>query len=117
MKNIYTINKIIIIVNLILYITLFGGLLFQMVTGTIQIISFIVYLFVWKKLDKTLHKHFIAYGITMITIVSIFFTSISFNHPMTLFAIIASALLAVYFLFISKWQTDFILQSEKNENR
>ena len=35
---------------------------------------------------------------------------------MTLVAIITSALLAAYFLFISKWQTAYILQTEKTEN-
>jgi hypothetical protein len=87
-----------------------------MVTGTIQVISFLIYLFFWEKIDKSLHKHFIVYGITMIIIVFVFFTSMSFNHPMTLLVIFASALLAVYFLFISKWQTDYFIQSENNKN-
>lgn len=115
MKNIYTINKFVIVPNLLLYITIYGGLLFQMLTRTIQVISFLVYLFSWKKIDSNLHKHFITYGICMLIIVSVFFTSMSFNHPMTLLAIFASALLAVYFTFISKWQTVYFLQSQKNE--
>ena len=116
MKNIYLINKIVIVANLLLYITIYGGLLFQMVTGTIQLLSFFIYLLLWKKLDKRLLKHFLAYGICTFIILIFFFTSISFNHPMTLVAIITSALLAAYFLFISKWQTAYILQTEKTEN-
>tara|TARA_R110002051_G_scaffold88673_2_gene156246 strand:- start:62832 stop:63098 length:267 start_codon:yes stop_codon:yes gene_type:complete len=87
-----------------------------MVTGTIQLLSFFIYLLLWKKLDKRLLKHFLAYGICTFIILIFFFTSISFNHPMTLVAIITSELLAAYFLFISKWQTAYILQTEKIEN-
>ena len=116
MKNIYTINKFVIVANLLLYITIYGGLLFQIVTGTIQVISFLIYLFLWKKIDRSLLKHFISYGICMLIVLSLFFTSMSFNHPMTIIAIFASALLAVYFVFLSKWQTAYFLQSRKNEN-
>ncbi|WP_299210048.1 hypothetical protein [uncultured Dokdonia sp.] len=103
MKHLYNINKVVIIINLVLVIIPFLGLVFLLVTGFFQVISFIACLIYWKRIDHSLRKYFIAYpflagiclGILAIE------TDVSFTISLSL-----SALLALSFLFLLKKQKD-----------
>ena len=52
MKIIYYINKIILLLTAILYITIFYGLYAQIVLGFIQVLSSLILLFFWKRINK-----------------------------------------------------------------
>lgn len=61
MKNLYNINKIAFIITLVLYISVFYGMLFQILLGAIQILSGLYLCFQWKKLFSKQKKHLTIY--------------------------------------------------------
>ena len=48
MKTIYKINKVVVIVNLILFLTIYFGMLFLPVTGIVQLVMFGIYCYKWQ---------------------------------------------------------------------
>src|SRR5690606_36352126 len=69
MKAIYIINKILFIINILLYemvITFFLALMFQVLLGAVQILIFLFLLYQFKKFGPTDQKLIITYGILVI---------------------------------------------------
>ncbi len=57
MKLIYIINKVILILTLLLYLTLFLGLYAQIVLGVTQVLSSLILIFYWKRMaNKQKHR-------------------------------------------------------------
>jgi len=109
MKTLYKINLILIIANVILGFTIYLGLLFMIITGITQIIMYTIYLTKWSNISKELKIPFIKYGtLTAITLIGlslgIYYESSDFLVPVTM---IASGILAFYFLYLSKKQYEF----------
>ncbi|WP_179319226.1 hypothetical protein [Winogradskyella helgolandensis] len=72
MKYLYNINKLLIIITALLYLTFWGGIMAQIVLGAVQIIMSISILVHFSE-QSTLVKHlFIAYIITTISIILLF---------------------------------------------
>ena len=96
MKIVYKINKIIIIINLILALIPFLGLLFMIITGFTQIVSYTIWISKWKHIHLTLQRYFIAYPFLVIIALGIIpiNTDASFVISLSI-----SALLAIGFLF------------------
>lgn len=66
MKILYRINQIILIATLILYITIYFGLLSQILLGIIQVISALILFSFWKKLDEKARNKLTKYWIITI---------------------------------------------------
>ncbi len=118
MRKIYTINKILIIVNIALFIIPYFGLLFMIITGVVQLTLFLIYMFRWKQIPKNNKKQLIWYiAICSIIFISIYYSSASeyYNDLIPSMLLIISGLLALYFLYISKKLSD--LNSKSNVNR
>ena len=118
MKTLYKINLILIITNVILGFTIYLGLLFMIITGICQVLMYIIYLIKWKDISKELKTSFIIYETT--TIITLILFSIGTQYHSGNFLIpvsmITSAMLAFYFLYLSKKQSDFSnLKLENNE--
>ncbi len=115
METIYKINKVIVIINLILALTIYFGMLFLPITGIVQIASFVYFLCHWKNINPRLKNHFIGYGISVVITLSIlscinFFKSSSFFIWMPM---ISGICLAIYFLLLSKWQMEYTYTHHK----
>jgi len=67
MKTIHNINKWSFIITLLLYLTLIGGLLAQILLGFIQVILAIIVILEWKKHTPKIKSHLISY-FTLVTI-------------------------------------------------
>lgn len=110
MKTLYMINKVLIIINVILGLTIYFGLLFMIITGFAQVVMFIVYLSKWKKISDQYKTHFITYGcLTIITLIALFI-SVQLNHhadTIILLSLFMGGGLAFYFLYLSKKQYEF----------
>nr|WP_321224949.1 hypothetical protein [uncultured Psychroserpens sp.] len=63
MKIIYNINKVIFIITLVLYFTVVGGMLSQVILGALQIISAIILLLSWGKFSKKTKEHLSIYWV------------------------------------------------------
>ncbi len=67
MKLIYYINKIILLLTAVLYMTIFYGLYAQIVLGLVQVISSIILLFFWKTIkEKQKNKIYIYWAIIIV---------------------------------------------------
>lgn len=118
MKTLYKINLILVIINVILGLTIYLGLLFMIITGVCQVVMYLIYLSKWKDISKELKTPFIKYGIITVITLSVFSYAL-YDESDFLFTLpmITSGLLAFYFLYISKKQRDFYvssLQATKN---
>ena len=97
MKLLFKINLWGIIITALLYLTLFGGVLSQIIMGFIQLTCFIIILISKPLLTKTQRIHLWVYGvITGIIIVG----AILFTDPMLLVLWLGSIPLLFYFLYI-----------------
>ena len=74
MKNLYEINKWLIISTLLLYFTFWGGILAHIILGAIQLIMSISIIIHFKKQSKIVRTLFTTYVITTITITILFRT-------------------------------------------
>lgn len=103
MKLLYNINKVVIIMNLILIVIPFFGLIFMFITGCIQVISFIVFLFLWKKIAYSLRRYFLIYPI----LVGIALAILSLEKDVSfVISLSLSASMAIGFVFLLKKQRD-----------
>ncbi|WP_347922648.1 hypothetical protein [Pontimicrobium sp. SW4] len=103
MKILYILNKAILIITAILYLTLFLGLYSQIVLGLMQVFTSIILLFYWKKIKQQLRIKLYKYWI-IISIYGLLWL-IDWNASIELyvfvFGVIAIPLcIAVYFLSI-----------------
>lgn len=112
MKRLYNINKVIIIINLILAFIPFIGLLFMVITGITQVISYIIYLTKWRHIDTKLRNYFIAYPFLVAIVLSI----ISIGKDISfVISLSIAALIAIGFLFLIKKQKDIFSKPSSNE--
>jgi len=73
MKNLYIINKWLVILTLALYITINYGMLFQIVLGSIQVLMGIYILSNYNSLNKKTKSLFNLYMLLTIVILSLIF--------------------------------------------
>ena len=76
MKTIRNINIFAFIITLILYITVYYGLLAQIVLGVVQIILYFVILTQFQKFDNRIKSLLTAYGISTLIYLLLFFLNI-----------------------------------------
>ncbi len=72
MKHLYQINKVLIIINLILGLTIYLGLLFLIVLGIAQIIMSVIIAYNEKQLTKEVSTLYNIYALTTVSILVIF---------------------------------------------
>ncbi len=105
MKLIYETNKWWMITTIVLYLTFWGGILFQILLGLIQLTSFFIYITNWSKIKVSLKKPLIIYGIITSLLLAFLFSGINES----IFIVWgASGIVAFYFLFLSYQQDKFI---------
>ncbi|WP_136465086.1 hypothetical protein [Flagellimonas onchidii] len=68
MTKLYKINLVFVILTLVLYLTVYLGLLFSIVLGGVQVIMSLIMLYNFKKLSETNKVLFIIYLIPTATI-------------------------------------------------
>lgn len=112
MKTIYLLNKFLIIANSILFLTLYLGMLFLIITGAVQILCFLYYSYHWKRVEPHLKRHFRYYAFlafaTLLVLQSIkYFKSIDFLFWTP---ILSGFVLSIYFFILSKWQKEYTTQ-------
>ena len=73
MKLIYEINKWTIIVMLILYLSILGGILLQLLLAPIQLICFGIYIHNWSNIRPSLKPLLIIYGVVSIPLLTLLF--------------------------------------------
>lgn len=103
MKILYIVNKVILIMTGVLYLTLIFGLYSQIVLGIIQVLSSIILLFYWKRIEQKLKNKLYKYWI-IISVYGLLWI-VDWNASIELyvfvFGVIAIPLcIAVYFLSI-----------------
>ncbi|TVZ53160.1 hypothetical protein OD90_2357 [Dokdonia sp. Hel_I_53] len=117
MKKIYSLNKILIIINIGLFIIPYFGLLFMIITGVVQIILFFIYVMKWNQIPQSNKKQLLVYvAICLIIFIGIYYSSASeyYNDLILSMLLIISGLLELYFLYISKKLSDLYLKSNVN---
>ncbi len=92
MKTLFKINKVIIIVNAILFIIPYFGLLFMIITGISQLTLFFIYVLKWKSIATQLKKHFIYYGVIASISIALLFMSKEFSYGRDIAMIISMVL-------------------------
>ncbi|WP_339848790.1 hypothetical protein [uncultured Dokdonia sp.] len=105
MKTIYKINKVIVIINLILFIIPYFGLIFMMATGATQIILYLIHICYWKKIPTLFKKHLILYGLLVMATLSFLYFGEEFVYAkdfVFVVSLISAGLLAFYSLYISR---------------
>lgn len=105
MKLIYETNKWWIITTLVLYLTFWGGILFQILLGLIQLVSYIIYISNWSKVKPSLKKPLTIYGIITSLLLVFLFSGIN-ESIFIVWGI--SGIMAFYFLYLSYQQDIFI---------
>ena len=86
MKHIHKINKILIIINLILGLTIYFGLLFLIPLGIVQIIMSVIIAFYYRKLTNVIRLLLIIYcSITALVLISLLYMYLKSNDNQGLF--------------------------------
>ena len=115
MKTIYKINKVVVIVNLILFLTIYFGMLFLPVTGIVQLVMFGIYCYKWQSVVEPLKKHFVIYGSLALLSLGLLFLSPGLGY-WDGFSLISSmvlgGLLSLYFLQITRRQVQYLEETE-----
>lgn len=105
MKNLYQINKTLVITNIVLGFTIYLGLLFLIPLGIAQIIMGIYMIYNEKKLTKKISKLLTFYILTSTSVlISLFFIYTSFftnGDGLFILIMIISILLAFLHLYIT----------------
>lgn len=115
MKNIYKLNKIIVGLNIGLFIGGFFGVLFLPITGVVQVVCFLIYLSKWKSIEKDLTYHLKIYGILTLFTLLIQSSIILVKTLDILFwaPIISGTMLSIYFFIISSVQSKYYTNNRK----
>ncbi len=100
MKSIYRINNIAYIFTIVLYITVYLGMLMQVLLGGIQILLFFILLFNFDKFTKVIQRHLLAYGMLSAIFLMCFFSSTEFFGQNWIFLIFIPMGIATYFTYI-----------------
>lgn len=105
MKNLFKINKVLVIINIILFIIPYFGLLFLMVLGASQVIMSFVIGYNLKQLNKKTELLFTIYSLTAVFILlNFFFMNLGFtpnNAPNIVISMILSVVMAFLHLKIT----------------
>lgn len=105
MKLIFNINKWWIFTTIFLYLTFWGGILFQILLGALQLISCGVYLANWSKIKPSLKLLLYIYIIIALILVAYLFSG--FQHSVLIVWKISGPV-AFYFLYITYQQNKFL---------
>lgn len=119
MKKMFQINKVLLIINLILFIPFPLGMLFMMVLGLVQIISSIWLLGQRDRLSQKVKSynitHLLLSGIVLLLFYLISSDYIDINYswygPLFITGMVVSGILALFFIYIS------YLSFMENENK
>ncbi|WP_299102765.1 hypothetical protein [uncultured Winogradskyella sp.] len=100
MKTLYQLNKIVLIITLVLYLTFLLGLYAQVVLGAIQLLSAISVTCFWKQLKNHNKKQLLTYWL-LVTIYGIgWLIEIDLNDLWWLGIIIIPMSIAIYFVWL-----------------
>lgn len=105
MKLIFNINKWWIITTIVLYVTIVGGIIFQILLGGIQLISCCIYIANWSKIKPTLKPFLYVYIVIALVLVAYLFSG--FNDSIFIVWEISGGV-AFYFLYITYQQHKFL---------
>ncbi|MEP0263854.1 hypothetical protein [Dokdonia sp.] len=105
MKHIYKINKWWIITTIALYFTFWGGILFQILLGILQLISFSIYIANWSKIKPSIKSFLYIYGIITSLLIALLFSRL--NESVFIVWVISGGV-AFYFLYITYQQNKFL---------
>lgn len=112
----YLINKWFIIINIILYITVYLGLIFQILLGAVQVVMAIIIAFNFSKLIKRIKRLFIIYSIATIVFLVVFFTGyLKSNND--LYELIAWVIIPQTLAFLHLYITFLIHKNIQNETK
>ncbi|WP_179367691.1 hypothetical protein [Winogradskyella forsetii] len=104
MKKLYDINKWLIIITLLLYLTFYGGILAQVILGLVQIIMSIKIMTHFSKLSKIVKTSFIIY-VTLTVSLIVVYGNIMHNGngglELMFLVIIVTLFLAIFHLYIT----------------
>lgn len=104
MKNLYDINKWLIIITLLLYFTFWGGIIAQVVLGISQIIMSIIIMVHYPKLSKFLKILFVFYVISTVSTILLYrkiLHSINGGLEIMFLFIFVTMILAFFHLYIT----------------
>ncbi len=103
MKLLYQINKWSFITTLVLYLTIYFGLIAQIFLGIIQVILAILIFFRWHELTPAIKKHLLGYSIATILYGVIFFIIKSYlsTYIGLIYFTVLPMSLAGYFLYLT----------------
>lgn len=101
MKIIHYINGTSFIITLLLYITIFYGMMAQVFLGVIQIILAIIVFTFWRRMNTLQKKHLIAYTILVILYGLTSTTDVVDTDFGILFLTLVPMSIAGYFVFIT----------------
>ncbi len=102
MKIIHNINKWSFIITLLLYITIYYGLIAQFFLGCIQVIIALMLFVFWKKLKTKPKQHLFTYsGVAIVYGLLLWLTDIVDSDFGFVFVTIVPMSIAGYFLFIT----------------
>lgn len=117
MKYLYKINKWLIIINILLFIIPYFGLLFLIILGAVQVIMSVIIAFNFTQLAKNSKSQFILYSV--ITIIILIITKLTYNDRLyyndTFFIIIMLTSIILAFLHLNI--TYSLYKPEHHENK
>jgi len=117
MKKLFKLNRILVITNLILFITIYLGMIFLMVLGAFQIVMSIIILFNFSILSKTTKVLFSTYllftsiELILLTLILNDYINISRDY-LPLFLFIIPSLLALLHFY-----TTYLIKQDENTTR
>ncbi len=101
MKNLYNVNKWLVIITLLLYLTIYFGMIFQIVLGITQVLMSIYILSKYNGLEKKTKLLFKIYMTLTITVLSIIGSGVIANTGFILIYLVIPMLLAFFHLYIT----------------
>jgi len=101
MKKLYEINKWLVITTLLLYLTIYLGMLFQMVLGVAQVIMSIYILTNYNNLKRETKSLFTIYLVLTVIVVSIIASGMITSSGFIIVHLIIPMLIAFFHLYIT----------------
>lgn len=101
MKNLYNVNKWLVIITLLLYLTIYFGMIFQIVLGITQVLMSIYILSKYNRLEKKTKLLFKIYMTLTITVLSIIGSGVIANTGFIAIYLVIPMLLAFFHLYIT----------------
>ncbi|WP_211075738.1 hypothetical protein [Aquimarina sp. MMG016] len=101
MKTIHNINKWSFIITLLLYLTIYFGLLAQILLGSVQIILVLILLYYWKDFQTKQKQHLAIYVGIVIFYGLLFLTNVLKSYFLIFFITVVPMSIAGYFVYIT----------------